>query len=463
MRSFPFFALLILSSVYGHCTHLLGGNILYERINSNTVNVTFIGYRNADGVPFGQGVIDFGDGDIFGDETDELVQWKSIVDLGGGIEKWEFTITHIYYSPGYYLVSYAEEFRSANVLNVESSESAPFYVEALISVDPILQNTQPSFNSLRSFKAISGETFTTNFSAFDSEKDSLSYQLVTPGAERGQTIENYLFPNGDDFGGGAFSLGVISGNLVWNKPSTTGYFSLAIKVSEWREVDGSRVNIGYTVFDFIVEVIDAPSGFLEITGFESVCQNNESNFQGFITIDNTSTSELGINFESEINSLKIDGLNIDEWNNQNEDQIFTGETIEFNVSLEESEFENHPGFNDVIINVSGAVAGSNVEHTLSYRINSLLNFACDEDDIVTSIPSLDNLTFHVGKDGIVIQNYRAWGRFTLYDLAGNSLINGIISETKGKIGYPFIENTVYLFLVENSQEKYFKKFVIKED
>ena len=79
---------LLLFSLKSLATHIRAGEVIAKRIDnvSLTYSFTFFGYRDVDGVPFGQGRFDFGDGEVFGDDAGETIPWDTskIVDLGNG-------------------------------------------------------------------------------------------------------------------------------------------------------------------------------------------------------------------------------------------------------------------------------------------------------------------------------------------------------------------------------------------
>ena len=96
-------------------THIRAGEVIARRISSLTYEFTFFGYRDQDGVLFGQGRFDFGDGFIYGDDSDEPIPWTNITDLGNGVERWQFSLVHTYEGASNYLVSYTEDFRNADI------------------------------------------------------------------------------------------------------------------------------------------------------------------------------------------------------------------------------------------------------------------------------------------------------------------------------------------------------------
>ena len=135
-----FLVLFVLFSFQSLATHIRAGEVIARRVDNITLTYefTFFGYRDVDGVLFGQGRFDFGDGEIHGDDPGESIPWTNIVNLGNGVERWEFTLTHTYQAPNNYLVSYQEDFRNDGILNITGSVNTSFYVETLIVIDPFI-------------------------------------------------------------------------------------------------------------------------------------------------------------------------------------------------------------------------------------------------------------------------------------------------------------------------------------
>ncbi|MEM7299258.1 MAG: hypothetical protein AAF391_13450, partial [Bacteroidota bacterium] len=229
-------SILMLVGASANATHIAGGQITYRDLGNRTIEYTFIGYRDADGVLFGQGLFDFGDGDFYGDEDGEVFDWE-FEDLGNGIERWEFKLTHTYSGLATYLASYSEDFRTSNVQNVSGSVATRFYVDALVILDPLFENSSPKPLFPPAFLAFSGHKFAASFAMDDEDGDSLSFSLIVPKQAEGLDVNAYRLPSSPEFNNGLtdaeFSIDRLKGDLLWDAPSTVGLYSFAVKVEEW--------------------------------------------------------------------------------------------------------------------------------------------------------------------------------------------------------------------------------------
>ena len=77
------YLLLSIFSIYSfisQATHIRAGEVIARRVSNLTYEFTFTGYRDIEGVPFGQGAFDFGDGDFFG-RLESLSTWGCEISL----------------------------------------------------------------------------------------------------------------------------------------------------------------------------------------------------------------------------------------------------------------------------------------------------------------------------------------------------------------------------------------------
>ncbi|MEQ9404179.1 MAG: gliding motility-associated C-terminal domain-containing protein [Cyclobacteriaceae bacterium] len=251
-------------------THIRAGEVIARRVDnvSLTYVFTFFGYRDQEGVQFGQGRFDFGDGDIYGDDPNEPIPWENITDLGNGVERWEFSISHIYQAPNNYLVSYTEDFRNDAIQNIAGSINTSFYVETLIVIDPLIgENNTPFFTVPPIDQGVVGFTFEHNPGAFDLDGDSLSYFFTTPKKAKGQDVDGYRtlvdpsfyenFSTGNQTKDGPPTLTLDEfGTMIWNAPGGVNIpdmenreFNVAFVVEEWRKINGEWIKLGFVTRD----------------------------------------------------------------------------------------------------------------------------------------------------------------------------------------------------------------------
>ncbi len=259
-------------------THIRALEITAQRVSGS--NLTFLftitGYRDTEGVNFGQGEFDFGDGSVA-----EEVAWTLVENIGNDTEKWQFTLTHTYSSIGSYVVSYRESFRNNNVINMNNSGGTDFYTETRIIIDPLIGvNSTPVLTIPPVDLAGSSLIFIHNPGAFDRDGDSLSYRFSIPQKDRGENVNGYLNPNNPAFytdfnfnqanqaqdGPPTFTLDSLSGDLIWDAPGAPGEYNVAFIVEEWRQIGGVFIRIGFVKRDMqiIVEETDNERPELEI-------------------------------------------------------------------------------------------------------------------------------------------------------------------------------------------------------
>ncbi|MEO9482597.1 MAG: hypothetical protein ABJG47_04100 [Ekhidna sp.] len=448
---FAAFFLIIFSS---SATHIRGGQIQSKMIGARTVEFTFIGYRDIEGVPFGQGIFYFGDGDIYGDDNTEIFEWE-VISSGSDTEIWSFKLIHTYESANVVQVSYSEDFRSSDIVNVVNSVSTSFHVEAMITFDPLIgiTNSSPTLIVPPNFIGVLNGKFTWTFAHSDSDGDSLTYKLVTPLQAQDLMVNGYYLPNRSDgeIKDGIFELNPFTGNLVWDKIEKPGSYLVAVKVEEWRKVNGTSVIIGYSVLDFVIDVSDAQSPFIELTTPPFTCLEEGENFQDSIIISNQSNLELDFQFLTDIEALKINGMTVNDWNASWMEDTFTESQIQLNLTITAQELEAVDNLGHIIFEVKGYVSTEQMNGSVTYSTNRLVAVGCDETNIVLTVPDEPDF-WTVDRDGVeVVFKDNGRHQLAIYSLEG-VMLRQVSNEKSSKINlvYPFVENTVYVILLHSS-------------
>ncbi len=165
-----------------------------------------------------------------------------------------YTITHTFPGAGSYLIRSADPNRNANVLNMSNSINQSFYVESLLIINNFTgANSSPEFKYPPIDKACLGQCFYHNPGAYDSDHDSLSYQITTSRSADGSTVPGYSFPSGN------FGIDSVTGLLIWCSPAMQGEYNIAFIVKEWRKnTNGVYQLIGYVLRDMQVVVSPCP-------------------------------------------------------------------------------------------------------------------------------------------------------------------------------------------------------------
>lgn len=235
-------------------THIRAGDLTAVRVDTGnpqvlTYRFTIVLYRDTEGVPAQDGLIDFGTGNP---DNRVTVTPISLGFINGGtteilLYETEFTFS----SPGQYKVSYFEMNRNPGVLNMFDSNNTPFYIESTFLISPILGlNNSPILLIPPIDEARVGQRFIHNPGAFDPEGDSLSYSLTINKQRAADEfsdglVTNYRFPDElsdtkeDGSTPAEFSIDPITGDLVWDAPRTPGEYNVAFYIDEWR--DGIRI------------------------------------------------------------------------------------------------------------------------------------------------------------------------------------------------------------------------------
>ena len=304
MRYLKIFLVSIFSilAITSKATHIRAGEVIAKRVSGLTFQFTFFGYRDIEGVPFGQGIFDFGDGNFYGDDPGEDIPWGNIVDIGNGVERWEFTLTYTYSGASNYLVSYKEDFRNANIQNISGSVSTSFYVETLVVIDPLIVNSTPFFTVPPIDQGVVGGIFEHNPGAFDPDGDSLSYYFTIPKQDEGLNVNGYqslIDPSFyDNFNEGnqartgppTLSIDPVTGTLTWDAPGGATIpdeenreFNVAFVVEEWRRINGELIRLGFVTRDMQIIIWDFENEPPELEIPEDTCVVAGETITGIVT------------------------------------------------------------------------------------------------------------------------------------------------------------------------------------
>ena len=155
-----------------------------------------------------------------------------------------FFETDVDLPPGQWTLGVRVENRSANVVNVTSSVNTNFYFSAFLDNTLAVQNSSPRFLSNLMPYISSNVAQRYSFSTFDIDGDSLVYSLVTP-----QLGIKQLTLCGTDVPGfmpGPFQLNAATGAVVAPAGAVRqGIYAMAVRVSEYRRLNGIWQLIGY--------------------------------------------------------------------------------------------------------------------------------------------------------------------------------------------------------------------------
>jgi len=133
-------------------------------------------------------------------------------------------------------------------------------------IDPLLCNSTPQLSGVGNFLAYTNSTFTQQLGAYDPDGDSLSLELIVPEEKLGVPVAylgdpldvnlRYADNPTNAEGTGLPTFVVDTSAVVWNAPNLPGDFAVALRVNEWREINGEWLSLGYVTRDFTIQVLD---------------------------------------------------------------------------------------------------------------------------------------------------------------------------------------------------------------
>ncbi|HTJ51769.1 MAG TPA: gliding motility-associated C-terminal domain-containing protein, partial [Cyclobacteriaceae bacterium] len=250
-----------------------------------TVKITITAYLNSNSTTqFGEhGQILFGDGST---ETMSPVTSTLRPDLGTNISVATYTTTHTYKTAGTYRIMYAEDHRNKGILNITDSGNTAY----VSYVDVVLDNTYgcnhfPVLTVPPVDKGCPGSTFYHNAGAYDSDGDSLSYEMTIPyvstTSQTGYTSpisasfytgKNYSLANEAGTGAPTFGIDALTGLVTWDAPWMQGEYNIAFKIIEWRKTSaGVYVMLSTTVRDMQIVIADCANTRPDLTIPSDTC------------------------------------------------------------------------------------------------------------------------------------------------------------------------------------------------
>ncbi|MBL7962704.1 MAG: gliding motility-associated C-terminal domain-containing protein [Flavobacteriales bacterium] len=247
------FLLTALLPLVAGATHNRAGEIIYCHVNGYTYYVEIITHTKTS-APADRPdlLINWGDG------TSSTLARTSIVPIpGSDAQRNIYPGTHTYNGPGVFELSFEDPNRNEGVLNVPSSVNQIFCVKTELVISPLGgNNCSVRFLNPPLQNACFQKRWEHNPVAFDPNGDSLSFELIPCGGANCLPIPGYLYP--DQYMPGPannFSIDPVTGTLVWDVPPAQGEYNIAIRVKEWRRVNGVMVLMGWVVRDMQITVL----------------------------------------------------------------------------------------------------------------------------------------------------------------------------------------------------------------
>jgi gliding motility-associated-like protein len=255
--------LVCLAYASSYATHNRAGEIVYSHVTGYTYAIKIITYTidssTADRASL---EINYGDG-----ETEEIDRTLLIV-IANGIQYNEYATTHTYPGPSIYVISMVDPNLIDNIINIDggASVNTTFYLEdtlKIIDVDFYGVNNSPILLQAPIDYANINEVFVHNPNAFDTDGDSLVYQLITPLSQPGIAVPNYQTLEQIGLGpANTLSLNAQTGELIWDAPQVQGIYSIEYLIKEYRF--GACVGTQIRHMQIIVESHDNTPPVIEL-------------------------------------------------------------------------------------------------------------------------------------------------------------------------------------------------------
>lgn len=261
----PLFLLLLPLAVCA--THNRAGEITYKRVSLLTYEFTLTMYTEVGNNNATRDVASL----IFSDGTIDSAHFatKERDPIATNVEKRTYNFVHTFPGPANYTISYNDENRNQNVLNMASSISTPFYTETFLAIDPLIgKNTSPRLLLDPVDMGQVGQLFLHNPTAYDEDGDSLSFKLVPCKQDIQNEVNNYLFPTPENgFAEKSFSINARNGEVRWDYPIKIGLYNIAIRIEEWR----NKKLIGYVVRDMQIIISDGLNNAPIVDALKDTC------------------------------------------------------------------------------------------------------------------------------------------------------------------------------------------------
>ena len=247
---------------YAQASHWLGGEFRYTHVQGFTYEISFHAWTCLDSpADRPELVFDMGDGIL------DTVPRMSIMDNPTGpgccgVRYSVYNTTHTYPGPGFYAITLQDQNRGSGIVNIPNSVAQAFCVGITLDISPAAGiNNSVVFTSSPLDVQDVWSTLVHDPMAFDPDGDSLSFELVTPLGLGCYPVMGYVLPHTQP--GGWTWLDPATGAFHWHLPMMTGTYTIAIRATEWRWVNGVLMSVGRSTRDMVICVNALPTN---ITG-----------------------------------------------------------------------------------------------------------------------------------------------------------------------------------------------------
>lgn len=246
MRLHAFIAL-ILSALSVGATHLKGGYIRIEKTTGLTYRIIVSAFTdtNDTNVLFGgeDERLDFGDG------TFTFIPQSAKAEVAEGVIIVRYEVLHTYSREDFYVVTYREPNRDANVVNMTGSVNTMFHIESAFTAETFTPYASPGFLT-PVFSLDAGSEYRYGVTGKDQNNHTLIYY-----ADAAQFSAGYEIPSG--FRVNQFN-GVVNWDGKFHGETRPGRYVFNVRVTQLRNGNVA----GYIVIDFEVSIRDNSSAIV---------------------------------------------------------------------------------------------------------------------------------------------------------------------------------------------------------
>ncbi len=273
-RFFARSILLVLPLVFwvssAHATHNRAGEITYTHVEGLTYEILITTYTKTS-APADRPWLYL----YWGDEVDEPIDSldREIVQLlPDDIQINRYRGNHTYGGPGIFEIRVEDPNRNQGVLNIPGSVDVPFSISTLLIIDPLAgHNNSVQLLNPAQQNACLFQPWIHNPGAHDPDGDLLTYDLVPCRGFDSDIIPNYVPPDEVSPEDDSFTIDADNGDVVWEVPQIAGIYNLALRIQEWRDVEGVLIKVGEVVRDMQITVESCTNQPPEIANIPDTC------------------------------------------------------------------------------------------------------------------------------------------------------------------------------------------------
>lgn len=275
LRKIIFVVLLILAGKFAFSSHNRAGEITYKWLYGFTYEIVMTTYTNTNNTNADRcyDTLYFGDGTMQAvPRINGTIGNLCGPGVGDGVmittwtKKNIYKTIHTYPGAGCYTLTMADPNRNAGVVNIPNSSTIPFFIKSELCIGTFLgPNSSPVLTNPPIDNACVGHCFLHNAGAYDTDGDSLSYELTACLGDGGLPVFGYNVPSG-------VSIDAVTGDFMWCNPTQQGEFNFAFLIKEWRkDLDGVYHQVGYVLRDMQVLVGACTNVSPELVNLNDTC------------------------------------------------------------------------------------------------------------------------------------------------------------------------------------------------